>query len=160
MSPVTSAEDIEIIQPEDLDASILAERARGVPVRQIAQKFYLTNIQVEQALDRCSAAVNERERARVLVIELERLARLYELFVPRAEKGDVPSAALLLKIDERIASLWGLDSPAASRIDAVKMIQQAEPQSGSTERLVAVLDRLVAERPAAQVFEPAPAEFD
>ena len=94
------------------------------------------------------------------VAACERLGRLYELFVPRAEKGDVPSAALLLKIDERISSLWGLDSPAASWIDAVKLIESAQPQQGSTMALMKIIDRLVGEKPTPQVFEPVPVDFD
>ncbi len=160
MCPAISESAIEIIEPADLDAAILSERARGIPVRTIAQRFYLTRAQVEQALDRCATAVNERERARVLVVELERLGRLYELFVPRAEKGDVASAALLLKIDERIASLWGLNSPAGSRTDAVKLIEASQPQQGSTMALMKILDRLVGERPEAPAQTLAPVDFD
>jgi hypothetical protein len=51
---------------------------------------------------------------------------------------------MCLKIEEQRADLLGTRAPAAVRIDPVQLMEQAQPQKTSTDRIREALDRIAA----------------
>jgi hypothetical protein len=52
---------------------------------------------------------------------------------------------MCLKIEEQRADLLGTRAPASLRIDPVQLMEQAQPQKTSTERILEALNRIAAE---------------
>jgi hypothetical protein len=53
---------------------------------------------------------------------------------------------MCLKIEEQRADLLGTRAPSTVRIDPVQLMEQAQPQKTSTERIREALDRIRAEK--------------
>jgi hypothetical protein len=60
-------------------------------------------------IERCCASIDTRMRLNTLALELERLDELQSVFYADVMKGDVPAAAIVLKIAQRRSALLGLD---------------------------------------------------
>ena len=136
---------VEITSPDECDAQVLHLRLAGVSVRRIGRQYGLTDKQVLAALDRTLPTLDAEARARYLRESLGQLDELSSWWYGQA-KTSAPAAMLCLRINERKAALLGLDAPQHVRLDPVQIIANAGPQQGSTEALIAELDRIVAER--------------
>jgi hypothetical protein len=53
---------------------------------------------------------------------------------------------MCLKIEEQRADLLGTRAPTSVRIDPVQLMEQAQPQQTTTDRIRAALDRIAAMR--------------
>jgi hypothetical protein len=61
-----------------------------------------------------------------------------------AINGDREAIAMCLKIEEQRADFLGTRAPASLRIDPVQLMEQAQPQQTSTDRIREALDRIAA----------------
>ena len=77
---------------------------------------------------------------RTLALELIELDRLAAVFRVKAFAGDTASAAILLKVAERRATLLGMNAPQGHAVQIV----QHEPAAAqtSTEKIRAAIDRI------------------
>src|SRR5215469_14167131 len=114
-------------------------------VHAIARAHDCTIDQVNAALDRHPIELDrDRFLKRTLALELMRLDQLEMAFEGKAIKDRDPAAgALMVKILEGRATLLGLN-PAQGH--AVQIVQHAptEQPSSSTDRALAILDRIAA----------------
>jgi hypothetical protein len=83
-------------------------------------------------------------KATALELELERLDQYQASQHQDAIKGDRDAIAMCLKIAELRADFLGTRAPAAVRIDPVQLMEQAQPQLTTTDRIKAALDRIAA----------------
>jgi hypothetical protein len=131
------------------DEDVLKERLSGCSVRSIAQQLRCTVGEVDAALDRLTDEITNPYRVRAIGIELARLDELLKPFYVRALEGDVSAGALCIRIAERRAALLGIDAPARS-FDVIQLKAAAAPAQSGTDKILAALNRLAAQPPAAQ----------
>src|SRR5262249_39043163 len=109
-------------------------------VRRIAKEYGCTVDLVHKALDRHPIELDrDKYLKRTLALELARLDELEEAFRDKAiEDRDVASAALLVKIYERRATLLGLNPVTGHAVTIV----QHEPVGAqtSTDKIEAAID--------------------
>src|SRR5262249_35172954 len=117
-------------------------------VHAIARAHDCTVDQVNAALDRHPIELDrDKYLKRTLALELMRLDQLEMAFEGKAlVDRDVAAGALMVKIAERRATLLGLNPPIGQAVQG----DQHEPaeKKTSTERILALLDR-IASRPKA-----------
>jgi hypothetical protein len=114
-------------------------------VQRIARDHGCTVDDVHAALDRHPIELDrDRFLKRSLAMELVELDELRHAFRDKAlVDRDVAAGALMVKIAERTATLLGLNPPIGH---AVSVIQHAPTeQPNSTDRVLAILDRLAAQ---------------
>src|SRR5215475_10305296 len=87
--------------------------------------------------------IDVTELRRVTTRQLERSRKIQEVFFEQAKAGKAMGAMVLLKYQQHEAALLGLFSPV--RVDHLQTAQVNAPTS--TDRIKAVLDAIVAERP-------------
>jgi hypothetical protein len=133
-------------EPSQQDLDIFERRLNGRGVHTIARELNLPVKEVDEAIDRCCRPIDEPFRLRAIFLELARLDRLTEAFYRKATAGDAPSAAIVLKVNERRSSILGLDVPAGIRRDPVLLQIEQTPQPSTTYRIKAALDRIAAMR--------------
>jgi hypothetical protein len=94
--------------------------------------------------------VTPKMKATALELELERLDQYQASQHQDAINGDRDAIAMCLQIAELRADFLGTRAPASLRIDPVQLMEQAQPQKTSTERIKEAIDRIRAEsgRPA------------
>jgi hypothetical protein len=139
---------IDIQSPADRDSEMVQLRVAGVGIGRIAKQYGVTERVVLQALDRGLPQLGPEARAQYLRRSVGQLDQLSAWWFGAA-KTNVAAAMLCLKINERMASLLGLDAAQTSRLDPTRIIEAAEPQGTSTDALLRELNRIAAERPAA-----------
>ena len=75
---------------------------------------------VNQALDEHAArALSPAERVRTIDVELMRLNELQKAFFPQAKGREIGAGALIIKIQERRATLMGLN--ARLKVDPIQL---------------------------------------
>jgi hypothetical protein len=116
-------------QNDERDESIVEARITGTSSRALAKLHRCTSREVEEAIDRrLDYEVDNRMRLRAVKLSAARLDALRVPFFEQAMKGDTQAGLLCVKIEERLALLFGLDQPLQSRVD-VYQIQAAEQPS-------------------------------
>jgi hypothetical protein len=133
-------------EPSAQDLAIFEKRLAGHSINAIARELNLPAQEVDAAIDRALRPIDEPFRLQTIGLELERFDRLCYVFYAKALNGDAASAAIVLKCSERRSAILGLDVPAGSRRDPVVMQIDQTPQPTSTERIMAALNRIAAER--------------
>jgi DNA-binding CsgD family transcriptional regulator len=126
------------------DEQILKLRVACYSVRDIAKRFGMTISTVNSAIDRAVGVIDNKLRARTVAVDLEMLNLLQKPFLLQAMKGDVQSAAILLKIVDRKSCYLGLDAPM--KLDIIQQQQIGAPQT-STEEWLTAINRLVGTPP-------------
>jgi hypothetical protein len=124
---------------------IFRARLVGKSIRTLAKRFGLTTGEVAELVESMCQPVSPAMRRAVLMLDLERLEILGEVFFEKAMAGDVAAAGVSIRLQERRAQLLGLDVPAASRSDAVVQIAMASPET-TTDRIRAALEHLAQQR--------------
>jgi hypothetical protein len=117
--------------------------SEGVSVHEIASEHGLSEGEVTAVLDREAEAWFEGGHLRrELLLEVSRLSRLEEHYYNKAlgdDEGSASAGALFVKLQERKATLLGLNAPSTS---TAVIVHQAMPkQETSTERIRAAIDR-------------------
>ena len=136
---------------DDHDTLILNARCAGVSVRVLAQRLNCSRAEINDVLDRVCEEITNKTRLRAIGLELERLDRITKPVLDRALEGDVPSAAILVKIAERRSALLGLDAPV--KIDAVRVQEQVAPRPTECDEIEAILDRIAGKPVSALGYE-------
>jgi hypothetical protein len=88
--------------------------------------------------------VTPRLKATALELALERFDQYQASQHQDAINGNRKAIAMCLKIEEQRADLLGTRAPTGVRIDPVQLMEQAQPQQTSTDRIKAALDRIAA----------------
>jgi hypothetical protein len=134
--------------PDDTDVdtedAILAAKAEGKPIREIARHFSLTAAQAEKslkaALDRLQSGEGLRRSVGLALHRLEQMEVKYHSIAMAAPGGDPACAVVALKANERRSVLSGVTPPQGY---AVTMISNAAPpEQTSTQRLLSIFDSI------------------
>src|SRR6516164_6973398 len=126
---------------DDRDESITEARITGTSTRALAKLHRCTSREVEEAIDRrLDYEVDNRMRLRAVKLSAARLDALRVPFFEKAMKGDAQAGLLCVKIEERLALLFGLDQSPTARVDAYQV--QAEEQPSSFERVHELILRI------------------
>jgi hypothetical protein len=137
-----------VVDIVDAQAQMFRLRLAGVSVRMIAQRFGVTERQVEAAIARVCPSVSVEMRARTFELDLARLDELLQKFYLAAREGDAQCALVALRIMERRASMLGFDSPPRLA-GPIEIVEAAAPKrETSTERIARLIADIRAERPA------------
>jgi hypothetical protein len=127
--------------------AIVHEAVQGRAVREIARSRKLMATEVEHILDiAAERAFNGEQLRRDLLIEVRQLRELKQKLWDRAVKeNDLTAAAVYVKCSERLASMIGLNMPAAFSVNLIQAAPSQERPT-STARFAAVIERLAAEQ--------------
>jgi hypothetical protein len=119
-------------------------------VRRIADDFGCTVAEVNALLDRHPIEVDrDKYLKRVLALQLLQLDELEEAFHDKAiVDRDVPSGVLLIKAQERRATLLGLNPPIGHAVRVVSHPPENKPTS--TDKIEAALKALSEDRKRSQ----------
>jgi len=142
------------------DAAILRETIEGKSVQEIARQRGMTLAEVNHAIDAEAQRMFSGEGTRrAVAIEAQRLDLLKQKLWQRyMQEGDNPSAALFIKVSERLASMCGWNFPLGHVVQITGHLPQAHPET-SRERLTRVLAELTGEASTAEPDdEEAPSE--
>jgi len=132
-------------------------------VRIIAKRHGVTAQQVKATCVKLATSVDHETRKAELAIELDRIDELYQRFHKFAMTTEeitpaTQAASICIRLSERRSSLWGFDNAPLRSMDAtITLIQKPPEQPNSTQRIKAVLDALIAQRPT---NAPAPIEIE
>lgn len=135
----------EIVNYEDAaarferDRKAFRLRLAGVPVRQIAETLHCTPADIDSSLTRMCGGVTPDLRERAVIVELERLDDLNQIYYAKARAGDYDACALVIRLMERRAKMLGLDAPP--RGDAVLDAAAPRPQA-SVDLIRAAIERV------------------
>jgi hypothetical protein len=99
--------DDNVVTLIDHEQAIFHARLMGKSIRSIAQEFHCEIAHVQAIIDRLCRPIDEHLRKHTLLIELERLDELEEVFSQRARNGDAQAAMIVLQIAERRAAYLG-----------------------------------------------------
>jgi hypothetical protein len=120
----------------------------GCVTRAIARELHVAEDKVRETVERMLTPITPKMKATALELELERLDQYTASQHQAAVNGDRDAITMCLKIAELRADFLGTRAPAAVRVDPVMLMQQAEPQMNSTDRIRAALDRIAAMKPS------------
>jgi hypothetical protein len=144
-------------------------RAEGMTFAAIGEKLGITSASAYKAVSRALKDLAAREHeAAVEVRQMQhvRCQALYRTYVPKALEGDIKSAQLVLKVMEREAALYGLDTAprvevsgsvnlTVADVQEARKIGEAALRDESLEAALETLARAMAE--AAEAKTPRPA---
>jgi hypothetical protein len=99
--------DDTVVTLIDHEQAIFRARLAGNSIRSIAQDFHCEIAHVQAVIDRCCRPIDEHLRKHTLLLELERLDELEQVFSQRARNGDAQAAMIVLQIAERRAAYLG-----------------------------------------------------
>jgi hypothetical protein len=143
----------EVVELIERDEAMLRDRIAGKPVRTIAKQFRCTADEVNAALDRLLPVIDTALLSRETRLMLERLTELRAIYYEQAQAGRTMAAAVVLKIDDRLSALLGLDSPL--KVNPVQL-QLATTKETSTDRIERAIAAIVGEREPLPPPEPTP----
>src|SRR5262249_19050483 len=139
---------------DDRDESIVEARITGTSTRALAKLHKCSTTDVEAALDRTlDYEVDNKMRLRAVKLAAARLDSLRRPFFEKALKGDTQAGLLCVKIEERLALLFGLDQSPTARVDVYQM--QAAEHPKSFERIRAAIYKIARGHEAGQIEPPA-----
>jgi hypothetical protein len=133
-----------IVEIVDVDMAMFRLRLAGKSTRMIARELHVAEDKVRETVEKMLTPVTPKMKATALELELERLDQYQASQHQDAIKGDRDAIAMCLKIAELRADFLGTRAPAAVRIDPVQLMEQAQPQLTTTDRIKAALDRIAA----------------
>jgi len=131
---------------DDVEEQLFRLRLAGRSVRHLAKQFGRSIEEVAEICERMCQPVSPAMRRAVLALDLERIEAVQQVFYTKAMDGDAAAGALVLKCQERRASLLGLDIPAAARSAGPVLVEIAAPVESTHDRIRAALAAIAAER--------------
>jgi hypothetical protein len=135
-----------IVEIPDVDAAMFRLRLAGKSTRDIARELRVAEDKVRETVHRMLMPITPQLKLTALQEALERFDQYQASQHQAAVKGDREAIAMCLKIEEQRADLLGTRAPSAVRIDPVQLVEQAQPQKTSTDRIREALDRIAAAR--------------
>jgi hypothetical protein len=136
-----------IVEIVDVNMAMFRLRLAGKSCRMIARELHVAEDKVRETVEKMLTPITPKLKATAVQEALERFDLYQASQHQAAVDGDRDAIAMCLKIEEQRADLLGTRAPASVRIDPVRLVEQAEPQMTSTDRIRAALDRIAAERP-------------
>jgi hypothetical protein len=133
-----------IVEIVDVDMAMFRLRLAGKSTRMIARELHVAEDKVRETVEKMLTPITPKLKATALELELERLDQYQASQHQDAINGDREAIAMCLKIAELRADFLGTRAPAALRIDPVQLMEQAQPQKTSTDRIREALDRIAA----------------
>jgi hypothetical protein len=135
-----------IVEIVDVDMAMFRLRLAGKSTRMIARELHVAEDKVRDTVEKMLTPITPKMKATALELELERLDQYQASQHQDAINGDREAIAMCLKIAELRADFLGTRAPAALRIDPVQLMEQAQPQQTTTDKIKAALDRIAAMR--------------
>jgi hypothetical protein len=133
-----------IVEIPDVDAAMFRLRLAGKSTRDIARELRVAEDKVRETVQRMLMPITPKLKLTSLQEALERFDLYQASQHQAAVKGDREAIAMCLKIEEQRADLLGTRAPATVRLDPVQLVEQAQPQKTSTDRIREALDRIAA----------------
>jgi hypothetical protein len=116
-------------------------RVKGKTEAEVCAMLGVTVPDIHRALDRAAqAALTPAARLRGIFIDAARLEHIQQVFIPLVESGDDKAAMVIIRAQERKATLMGDNAPL--RVDPIALTAEGGPQLTSTEELRAVFDQM------------------
>jgi hypothetical protein len=130
----------------DRERRIIDLRVSGKSIAETCEMMNCTPADINRALDRAaSLALTPQARVRTIHLEASRMEVLEEVFMASAKAGDDRAAQVVIRAQERKATLLGLNAPL--RTDPIALAIEAGPNLSSTQALRDVFNRVRAEDP-------------
>jgi hypothetical protein len=121
-------------------------RVKGKTEREVCAMLGCTVADIHRALDRAAqASMTPAARVRGIYIDAARLERIQQVFIPLVESVDDKAAMVIIRAQERKATLMGDKAPL--RVDPIQLAHEAQPKLTSTGELMDALNRLRASDP-------------
>lgn len=115
-------------------------RKAGATYRQIGAMLGVSGVQAYRDVARALEALAVEEHSRADELRALEDARLDDILIvlwPRVKHGDIEAITTTLRLMERRAKLWGLDSPGEQRVDVggalVEVLARLADSGGSTD---------------------------
>jgi hypothetical protein len=147
---------VSLFDDDEVDRKILALRLAGVSIRKIGREYSLSDKQVNESLDRSLPTLSDEMRIQLFKIDLQRLDELTTYWWQQAKSGSAVGTTLVVKLMERRSQMLGSDVAPHMRVQVIQ--QGAGPQEGSTQLLIAEIERIAAEKSGVAI-KPAPGEW-
>jgi hypothetical protein len=114
-------------------------RIKGKTEAEVCQMLGCTVADIHRALDRAAqASMTPQARVRSIYIDAQRLERIQQIFLTLVESADATAAQIIIKAQERAATLTGANSPL--KVDPIQLAVETARPVTSTEELKKVLD--------------------
>jgi len=94
-------QDIVEPTPSERDEEIYAAWESGKTLRVLARQFSVSVVEVERAIDRCLPVFNSQNQMRAYKREIQKLEDVGTKYYERAMQGEVESAHIFARINER-----------------------------------------------------------
>jgi hypothetical protein len=118
------------------DRQLVDLRVNGKSVGDICALFSVTPQDITRALDRAAQeALTPRSRVRMIHVEQARIEMIEEAFLPAAKGGDDRAAQVVIRAQERKATLLGLNAPVHMHVDPIALALEAKPRENSVQNL-------------------------
>jgi hypothetical protein len=122
---------------DDEREAITEARISGVSCRALAKAHQVSTADIEAAVDRrLDYELNNQQRLRLVKLSVERIMALMAPFYEMAVGGKgvcaserISAATLVVKCEERLGFLLGLDHPTQARVDVYAVEREREPSS-------------------------------
>ena len=119
-------------------------RVKGKTEGEVCAMLGVTVPDIHRALDGAAqAAMTPQARVRSIYLDAARLERIQQVFYPLMEGGDDRAAQVIIRAQERSATLVGANAPL--RVDPIALALEAAPALSSTDAMLAAFARLRAE---------------
>jgi hypothetical protein len=129
---------------QERERQICDLRVKGKTEAEVCAMLGVTIADIHQALDRAAAAaMTPQARVRGIYLDAARLERIQQVFVPLVESADDKAAMVVIRAQERKATLMGDNAPL--RVDPIQLAEAARPKPNSTQAMLEVFERLRAE---------------
>ena len=143
-------------EPSPRDLEIFDRRMLGQSVRGIAKILNIPVKEVDAALIRACPRMDADSQLVDWSLEMARLERLAAVHYQKAFAGDIPSTAVVTKLNERVSAMRGWDVPSAVRRDPIMLQLEANPPLNTTEQIQRAINSVLAKKkdPSAEPSAP------
>jgi hypothetical protein len=112
------------------DRQICDLRVRGKTEAQVCELLNVTVADIHRALDRAAqASMTPQARVWSIYIDVARLQRIQQVFIPLVESVDDKAAMVIIKAQERSATLTGANAPL--RVDPIAPREHPRPSASA-----------------------------
>ena len=136
----------------ELAEMLFKARVAGKGERTLAKTYGLPLKEVQALIDLHCPRIDMGRRGRTRGVIEEQLSSLVEYYLPLGLKGDLQAAHFALKVLQQQCIIAALEYAPAREITLHHEIQQA-PRPSSTERVLALIERIAGEGKAASPEE-------
>jgi hypothetical protein len=129
---------------QERERQICDLRVKGKTEAEVVAMLGCTVADIHRALDRAAqASMTPAARVRGIFVDAARMERIQQVFLPLMDNADDKAAMVIIRAQERKATLLGENAPL--RVDPIALAAEARPKPNSTQAMLEVLERLQAE---------------